>query len=349
MRARARRGRAGRLGPLEVVDQLLPRCVNPPAVHIQVPGEVELAWTGARHPPVKHDCAVGKQAEVRAAEVVVDKRRVAALELSRERLRVLCRTEHGGCDVFRHRLCEHFPADSKHLRQGVDAVHLVGYCRRRREHDPVRKRARAVDPLAGEPPVHRRERREQAPALLPRQPPVRRQQLVRHVAHEEARSRPLAARLQHRMVDLARHPRERAVRPQRGLAAAVVRHTRDPVGAREPLDDEPLAVDEHNPLEAGAGLARMCQRFAPGDLVEPPSRGDGCVVGQLLQFAALRPCAVRLVTNNPAVTNLQELPLTLGGTPGAALELDRQAGRERRPSQRVNTRSPATKHAAAFR
>jgi hypothetical protein len=51
------------------------------------------------------------------------------------------------------------------------------------------------------------------------------------------------------------------------------------------------------------------------------------------------------VTDNPAPAHLQKLPLTLNGTAGAALELDRQAGRKRRhlpAPESAGTRPPRT-------
>ena len=84
----------------------------------------------------------------------------------------------------------------------------------------------------------------------------------------------------------------------------------------------------------------MRQRLATRNPAQPPRHREGRVVGQLLRLAALRPCAVRLVTDNPAPAHLQELPLTLKGTACAALKLDRQAGRKRR-------HLPAREHAGA--
>ena len=147
------------------------------------------------------------------------------------------------------------------------------------------------------------------------------------------------------MIDLGRHPREHAVSPQRGLAAAVMRHASDPVVARQPLDDKPPAVDELNPLQAGAGLARMRQRLAPDNPASPPRRRHGRVVWKLLQLAAVRPCAVRLVTDDPALADLQKLPLALEDPARSPLELDRQAGRKRRhvpASEHAGARPPST-------
>ena len=119
-----------------------------------------------------------------------------------------------------------------------------------------------------------------------------------------------------------------------------MRHARNPVITREPLDDKPPAVHEHNPLQAGAGLARMRQRLAPGNLAQPPRRRHGRVGWKLLPLAAVWPCAVRLMTDDPALAHLQELPLALKDAAGAALELDRQTGRKHR-------HVPAREHAGA--
>lgn len=113
--------------------------------------------------------------------------------------------------------------------------------------------------------------------------------------------------------------------PQRDLPAVIVCAARDPVVARDALDDQQSPVGQHEPLEAGPRLAGVRERLATDDLPECADR-IACDVLWRLAHGAVRPRAVRLVPHDAAADGLNELALPREPVIGAPFELNRQPG-----------------------